>query len=157
MKAALLGARARPAALCAPARVQPTAPAHGALLVQNAHKKGSAAVKNGRDSNSKSRGVKVYGGQPVKAGGIIVRQVGNSVRTQAQLLVCVPPLRLLSWGARQTVKGRAALLQPQPQEPTCSAVHASTLLHCQHPAALPQRMQPRVLKRNVAARLGYYM
>ena len=39
-----------------------------------AHKKGSGSTKNGRDSNSQRLGVKVYGNQPVKAGGIIVRQ-----------------------------------------------------------------------------------
>uniref|UniRef100_A0A7S3R6Z4 50S ribosomal protein L27, chloroplastic n=1 Tax=Dunaliella tertiolecta TaxID=3047 RepID=A0A7S3R6Z4_DUNTE len=48
------------------------------LVVQNAHKKGAGSTKNGRDSNSKSRGVKVFGGQPVKAGGIIVRQTGST-------------------------------------------------------------------------------
>lgn len=42
-----------------------------------AHKKGAGSTKNGRDSNSKRRGVKVYGDQPVKAGGIIIRQVGT--------------------------------------------------------------------------------
>eukprot|EP00884_Botryococcus_braunii_P000723 jgi/Botrbrau1/10651/Bobra.53_2s0009.1 len=46
------------------------------MLIEAAHKKGGGSTKNGRDSNSKRRGVKVYGGQPVKAGGIIVRQVG---------------------------------------------------------------------------------
>lgn len=50
-----------------------------ALVIQNAHKKGSGSTKNGRDSNAKRRGVKVYGGQPVKAGGIIVRQCGSTV------------------------------------------------------------------------------
>ncbi|PNW82949.1 hypothetical protein CHLRE_06g300800v5 [Chlamydomonas reinhardtii] len=49
-----------------------------ALVIQNAHKKGSGSTKNGRDSNAKRRGVKVYGGQPVKAGGIIVRQCGST-------------------------------------------------------------------------------
>jgi len=41
-----------------------------------AHKKGSGSTKNGRDSNSQRLGVKVYGNQPVKAGGIVVRQRG---------------------------------------------------------------------------------
>eukprot|EP00983_Pelagomonas_calceolata_P024708 778279-Pelagomonas_calceolata.AAC.1 len=54
------------------------------LVVQNAHKKGAGSTKNGRDSNSKSRGVKVFGGQPVKAGGIIVRQTGSTVVGLAQ-------------------------------------------------------------------------
>lgn len=42
-----------------------------------AHKKGQGSVKNGRDSNSQRRGVKVYGGQVVTAGSIIVRQCGT--------------------------------------------------------------------------------
>ena len=54
-----------------------------ALVVENAHKKGAGSTKNGRDSNSKSRGVKAYGGQPIKAGGIIVRQLGSTVRGAA--------------------------------------------------------------------------
>ena len=41
-----------------------------------AHKKGEGSVKNGRDSNSKRLGVKIYGGQPVIAGNIIVRLRG---------------------------------------------------------------------------------
>lgn len=47
--------------------------------VEAAHKKGGGSTKNGRDSNSKRRGVKVYGGQPIRAGGIIVRQLGTKV------------------------------------------------------------------------------
>ena len=42
-----------------------------------AHKKGGGSSKNGRDSNPQYRGVKVYGGQHVPAGGIIVRQRGT--------------------------------------------------------------------------------
>ena len=42
-----------------------------------AHKTGQGSVKNGRDSNPKYRGVKIYGGSRVKAGGIIVRQLGT--------------------------------------------------------------------------------
>ncbi|KAK9804544.1 hypothetical protein WJX73_006986 [Symbiochloris irregularis] len=45
--------------------------------IEAAHKKGGGSTKNGRDSNSQRRGIKVYGGQPVKAGGIIVRQLGS--------------------------------------------------------------------------------
>ena len=41
-----------------------------------AHKKGAGSTKNGRDSNACRLGVKVYGNQKVKAGGIIVRQRG---------------------------------------------------------------------------------
>ena len=42
-----------------------------------AHKKGQGSSRNGRDSNPKYRGVKVYGGQVIRAGGIIVRQCGT--------------------------------------------------------------------------------
>ncbi len=42
-----------------------------------AHKKGEGSVKNGRDSQSKRLGVKIYGGQPAVAGNIIVRQRGT--------------------------------------------------------------------------------
>ena len=42
-----------------------------------AHKKGQGSSKNGRDSNSQRRGVKRFGGQIVRAGNILVRQVGN--------------------------------------------------------------------------------
>lgn len=42
-----------------------------------AHKKGQGSSRNGRDSNAKRLGVKLYGGQSVRAGGIIVRQRGT--------------------------------------------------------------------------------
>jgi large subunit ribosomal protein L27 len=42
-----------------------------------AHKKGEGSVKNGRDSNSKRLGVKIFGGQPAVAGNILVRQRGT--------------------------------------------------------------------------------
>ena len=45
-----------------------------------AHKKGGGTTRNGRDSESKRLGVKVYGGQAVNAGGIIIRQRGTPVR-----------------------------------------------------------------------------
>jgi large subunit ribosomal protein L27 len=44
-----------------------------------AHKKGQGSSKNGRDSNPQYRGIKVYGGQKIRAGGIIVRQVGTRI------------------------------------------------------------------------------
>ena len=44
-----------------------------------AHKKSGGSAKNGRDSNSKRLGVKRYGGQVIKAGGIIIRQRGTKV------------------------------------------------------------------------------
>ncbi len=42
-----------------------------------AHKKGEGSVKNNRDSQSKRLGVKIFGGQPVLSGNIIVRQRGT--------------------------------------------------------------------------------
>jgi len=42
-----------------------------------AHKKGVGSTRNGRDSNPKYLGVKIYGGQDVNAGNIIVRQRGT--------------------------------------------------------------------------------
>ena len=42
-----------------------------------AHKKGEGSVKNGRDSQSKRLGVKIYGGQATLAGNIILRQRGT--------------------------------------------------------------------------------
>ncbi|MCH1409245.1 50S ribosomal protein L27 [Verrucomicrobiales bacterium] len=42
-----------------------------------AHKKGQGSVKNGRDSNSKRRGVKKFGGEAVIPGNIILRQCGT--------------------------------------------------------------------------------
>ena len=44
-----------------------------------AHKKAAGSSKNGRDSNGQRRGVKVYGGQRVRAGNILVRQLGTRV------------------------------------------------------------------------------
>lgn len=44
-----------------------------------AHKKGQGSGRNGRDSNGQYRGVKCYAGQVVKAGNILVRQLGTRV------------------------------------------------------------------------------
>jgi large subunit ribosomal protein L27 len=44
-----------------------------------AHKKGQGSSRNGRDSNPKYRGVKVYAGETVSAGSILVRQVGTVI------------------------------------------------------------------------------
>ena len=42
-----------------------------------AHKKGEGSVTNGRDSQSKRLGVKIYGGQPALSGNILIRQRGT--------------------------------------------------------------------------------
>jgi large subunit ribosomal protein L27 len=44
-----------------------------------AHKKGAGSTRNGRDSQPKRLGVKVYGGEPVIPGCIIVRQRGTKI------------------------------------------------------------------------------
>ncbi len=44
-----------------------------------AHKKAGGSSRNGRDSESKRLGVKVFGGQTIQAGGIIVRQRGTKM------------------------------------------------------------------------------
>ena len=44
-----------------------------------AHKKAGGSSRNGRDSNSQRRGVKRFGGQVVRAGNILVRQVGTKI------------------------------------------------------------------------------
>ena len=44
-----------------------------------AHKKGQGSTRNGRDSNAQRRGVKVFSGEEVQAGAIIVRQLGTRI------------------------------------------------------------------------------
>ena len=44
-----------------------------------AHKKSGGSSRNGRDSQGQRRGVKVYGGEQVRAGNILVRQVGTRI------------------------------------------------------------------------------
>ena len=44
-----------------------------------AHKKGQGSTRNGRDSRSQRRGVKRFDGQAVRAGNILVRQLGTKI------------------------------------------------------------------------------
>ena len=44
-----------------------------------AHKKGQGSSRNGRDSNGQRRGVKKFGGEAVRAGNILVRQLGTKI------------------------------------------------------------------------------
>ena len=44
-----------------------------------AHKKGQGSSRNGRDSQGQRRGIKVFGGQTVTAGAILVRQLGTRI------------------------------------------------------------------------------
>ena len=61
-----------------------------------AHKKAAGSSRNGRDSQGQRRGVKKFGGELVKAGNILVRQVGSTfhagVQTSAQekIIHCFP-------------------------------------------------------------------
>ena len=45
-----------------------------------AHKKGQGSTRNGRDSNPQFRGIKLYGGQDVQAGAMIVKQCGTKFK-----------------------------------------------------------------------------
>lgn len=51
-----------------------------------AHKKGVGSSRNGRDSNGQRLGVKVYGGQVVNAGAILVRQRGTKIHPGTNVL-----------------------------------------------------------------------
>ncbi len=44
-----------------------------------AHKKGQGSSRNGRDSNGQRRGMKIFGGQVVRAGNILMRQCGTKI------------------------------------------------------------------------------
>lgn len=44
-----------------------------------AHKKAGGSSRNGRDSKGQRRGVKIFGGQEVRAGSILVRQLGTKI------------------------------------------------------------------------------
>jgi large subunit ribosomal protein L27 len=50
-----------------------------------AHKKGQGSSRNGRDSHGQRRGMKRYGGEPVRAGNILVRQVGTRIHPGANV------------------------------------------------------------------------
>jgi large subunit ribosomal protein L27 len=50
-----------------------------------AHKKGQGSSRNGRDSNAQRRGVKKFGGEVVRAGNILVRQLGNQFHPGANV------------------------------------------------------------------------
>jgi large subunit ribosomal protein L27 len=51
-----------------------------------AHKKGAGSTRNGRDSQPKRLGVKVYGGEPVISGNILVRQRGTRIHPGVNVL-----------------------------------------------------------------------
>ncbi len=43
------------------------------------HKKGQGSTRNGRDSHGQRRGIKIFGGEQVEAGNILVRQLGTKI------------------------------------------------------------------------------
>ena len=61
------------------------------------HKKGQGSSRNGRDSNGQRRGMKVFGGQVVTAGSILVRQVGTKMVIQKSAIL----INIVAWQARQ--------------------------------------------------------
>ena len=72
-----------------------------------AHKKGEGSVKNGRDSQAKRLGVKIFGGQPAIAGNIIIRQRGTQYHPGTNVGVGKDfTLYALSDGLVQFKKGR---------------------------------------------------
>ena len=50
-----------------------------------AHKKGQGSSRNGRDSGGQRRGVKIFGGEKVRAGNILVRQLGTLIHPGANV------------------------------------------------------------------------
>ena len=94
-----------------------------------AHKKGLGSSRNGRDSNSKRLGVKVFGGQEIKAGGIIVRQRGTRFRPgpgtglgRDDTIFATRPARSSSARAARSASSRS-----QPSTPTRASHPCSTI------------------------------
>jgi large subunit ribosomal protein L27 len=52
-----------------------------------AHKKGAGSSRNGRDSNSQRLGVKIFGGQQVRSGYILVRQRGSRIKPGKNVMI----------------------------------------------------------------------
>lgn len=72
-----------------------------------AHKKGVGSSRNGRDSNPKYLGVKIFGGQAIDAGNIIVRQRGTQFTRVAALASAVTTPCSRSSTARWSSRSRA--------------------------------------------------
>jgi large subunit ribosomal protein L27 len=71
-----------------------------------AHKKGGGTTRNGRDSESKRLGVKVYGGQAINAGGIIVRQRGTKLHAGENVGMGKDHTCLHSWPVRSSLRSK---------------------------------------------------
>ena len=52
-----------------------------------AHKKGAGSSRNGRDSNSQRLGIKIFGGQVVRSGYILVRQRGSRIKAGKNVMM----------------------------------------------------------------------
>jgi large subunit ribosomal protein L27 len=84
-----------------------------------AHKKAGGSTRNGRDSNPKYLGVKMYGGQVVEAGNIIVRQRGTQFHPGAgvglgrdhTLFALVDGTAKLAIGARKNQDGQRSRVE----------------------------------------------
>lgn len=80
-----------------------------------AHKKGQGSTRNGRDSNPQYRGVKVYAGEVVETGAILVRQVGNRIHPGRNVGQGRDfTLYALAPGRVQYLHGRKVTIEPLP-------------------------------------------
>jgi large subunit ribosomal protein L27 len=83
-----------------------------------AHKKGQGSSRNGRDSNPQFRGVKVFAGQHVTAGSILVRQVGTkfhagkNVKTGRDFTLWASAEGVVEYHANRTVHVKPAAAAP---------------------------------------------
>ena len=80
-----------------------------------AHKKGQGSTRNGRDSQPKFRGIKLYGGQAAQPGSIIVRQCGTQF--MPGYLVRAGKDRTLYATAEGTVRFRGRFIDIVPSSP----------------------------------------
>jgi len=71
-----------------------------------AHKKGGGTTRNGRDSESKRLGVKVYGGQAINAGGIIIVSAAPSFMQARTSAWVKTTLCLHSWTAKFSLQSK---------------------------------------------------
>jgi large subunit ribosomal protein L27 len=91
-----------------------------------AHKKGGGSSRNGRDSNAQRLGVKVFAGQVVPAGSIIVRQRGTRFRPGAGTGIGRDhTIFATAYGRVEFTKGRKGRLIHVHPEPVPEAVPAS--------------------------------
>ncbi|MEW6776681.1 MAG: 50S ribosomal protein L27 [Bdellovibrionota bacterium] len=87
-----------------------------------AHKKAGGSSRNGRDSNGQRRGVKRYAGEVVKAGNILVRQVGTKIHPGANVVMGRDYTLLAAVTGRVVYEGfgrdkRRVRIEPLPEQP----------------------------------------